>query len=298
MEKDENKDYSVQNIRFSFFMNLLFAFIEIIGGFLTNSLLVISNGVHDIGDTISLGFSWYLEKISKKPSNKEYTYGYRRYSLLASLINASFIMATSFVIIFEAITRLINPETMNTKGLFIFGCLGLIFNGTAILKLLKGKTYNEKFAMLHLLDDVLGWAVVIIVSLIMLINSNFGYLDPLFSIFISIYMIYIVIKNIKDVLSIFLQSVPKNIDIARIRKIILNIKQIKEIHDVHLWSIDGDYNVLSVHITVNEDISTNDYINIKQYVRNVLTNENIHHATIEICHENELCMYKEKNYSL
>ena len=293
MKSCEHKDYSVQNIRFSFFVNLIFAVIEIVGGFLTNSLLIISNGIHDVGDTISLGISWYLEKISKKPSNKEYTYGYRRYSLLASLINASFIMATSFVIIFEAITRLINPEIINIKGLFIFGCLGVLFNGSAIIKLLKGKTYNEKFAMLHLLDDILGWIVVIIVSFIMLISNKFSYLDPLFSILISIFMIFIVIKNTKDVLSIFLQSVPKNIDIARIRKLLLSIKPIKEIHDVHIWTVDGDYNVLSVHITIDENISTNDYNKIKQYVRNVLTSENIHHATIEICLENEQCMYKE-----
>jgi len=105
---------------------------------------------------------------------------------LASLINASFIMATSFVIIFEAITRLINPEIINIKGLFIFGCLGVLFNGSAIIKLLKGKTYNEKFAMLHLLDDILGWIVVMFVSLIMLISNKFSYLDPLFSILISV----------------------------------------------------------------------------------------------------------------
>lgn len=294
MAGKEHKDYSVQNIRFSFFLNFIFAIIEIGGGFFTNSLLIILNGIHDLGDSISLGFAWYLEKISLRPSNEEYTYGYRRFSLLASLISASLIIATSFIIIFEAISRLITPVEINAQGVLIFGCLGIVFNGSAILKLLKGKTYNERFAMLHLLDDLLGWAAVIIVSVIMLINKNLSFLDPLFSIFISIYLLYIVIKNMKDVINIFLQSVPKNMDITRIKKILLNIKPIKEIHDVHIWSIDGDYNVLSIHITVNQNISINDYNNIKQNVREALINENIQHATIEICNEGEPCLYKEK----
>jgi cobalt-zinc-cadmium efflux system protein len=292
MEREEHKVHSVQNIKFSFFLNLIFAIIELAGGFFTNSLLIISNGVHDLGDSISLGFSWYLEKISFKPSNEEYTYGYRRYSLLASLISASLIIATSFIVIFEAVSRLISPEMINARGVLLFGCLGIIFNGSAVLKLLNGKSYNEKFAMLHLLDDLLGWSVVIIVSFIMLINKKLSFLDPLFSIFISIFLLYIVIRNLKDVLNIFLQSVPKNMDIARIRNILLNIKPIKEIHDVHIWSIDGNYNILSIHITINQSISIDDYNNIKQNVRKALIKENIQHATIEICSENEPCIYK------
>jgi cobalt-zinc-cadmium efflux system protein len=294
MEKIEHKGHSVNNIRISFFLNLIFALIEIGGGFFTNSLLILSNGIHDLGDSISLGFSWYLEKISLKPSNEEYTYGYRRYSLLASLISASIIIATSFIIIFEAISRLIVPEYLDTKGVFIFGCLGIIFNGSAILKLLKGNTFNERFAMLHLLDDLFGWGAVIVVSVIMLLNKKLSFLDPLFSIFISIYLLYIVIKNMKDVLNIFLQSVPKDMNVPKIRKLLSNIKEIKEIHDIHIWSIDGNYNVLSIHVTVKEGTSVNDYNNIKQNVRAALVNENIHHATIEICGENEPCLYKEE----
>jgi cobalt-zinc-cadmium efflux system protein len=294
MERKEHKGHSVQNIRFSFFLNLIFALIEISGGIATNSLLVITNGIHDLGDSISLGFSWYLEKISLKPSNDEYTYGYRRYSLLASLISASLIIATSFIIFFEAISRLVAAEEIKVEGVLIFGFFGIVVNGFAVLKLLKGKTHNERFAMLHLLDDLLGWAVVIVVSIIMLINRQLVFLDPLFSIFISFYLLWVVIKNMKEVINIFLQSVPKNMDIARIKNILLNIKPIKEIHDVHIWSIDGDYNILSIHITLNQNSSIKEYNSIKKKVRSALIGENIQHATIEICNENEACMFKEQ----
>jgi len=180
------------------------------------------------------------------------------------------------------------------EGGLIFGFFGIVVNGFAVLKLLKGKTHNERFAMLHLLDDLLGWAVVIVVSIIMLINRQLIFLDPLFSIFISFYLLWVVIKNMKEVINIFLQSVPKNMDIARIKNILLNIKPIKEIHDVHIWSIDGDYNILSIHITLNQNSSIKEYNSIKKKVRSALIGENIQHATIEICNENEACMFKEK----
>jgi cobalt-zinc-cadmium efflux system protein len=291
MANTKNKDTSSENIRFSFYINLTFAIIEIIGGLLTNSLIIFSNAIHDVGDSLSLGISWHLEKISKKPVSDSYTYGFKRYSLLAALISAALILASSFFVIIEAISRLFSPPQINGKSLLIFGFLGLFFNGLAILKLLRSKSYNEKFAMLHLLDDVLGWAVVVVVSIIIMLSKNLYILDPIFSTAISIYLIFIVIKNTKEVLNIFLQAVPKNMDIGKIKNVLLTIKDIKDVHDAHIWTMDGNYNVFSIHITVDKGAHTDNYNSIKKLVRASLESCNIQHATIEICREDEFCEF-------
>jgi cobalt-zinc-cadmium efflux system protein len=177
--KNVSKDDSVSNIKVAFFLNLGFTIIEIIGGLWTNSIAIISDALHDLGDSFSLGLSWFLERYSRKKKDEKYSYGYRRYSLFAALINSLILIAGSIFILYKAIPRLINPEELNAKGMLIFAVTGIIINGIAVLQVRRGKSLNERIVSLHLFEDVLGWAAVFVISIVIIFKS-IPILDPIY----------------------------------------------------------------------------------------------------------------------
>ena len=130
----------VKNIRVAFFLNLLFTVIEIVGGILTNSVAILSDAVHDLGDSFSLGLSCYFQKIAKRPRTRNYTYGYKRFSLLGAVINSVILTVGSVLILMNAIPRLFNPQQPDVKGMLLLAVLGVVVNGAAVLKLRKGRS--------------------------------------------------------------------------------------------------------------------------------------------------------------
>ena len=180
----------------AFFLNLVFTIIEIFGGILTNSVAIVTDAVHDLGDTVTIGFSWYLEKISKKKRTKDFSYGYTRFSLLAAIININVLVLGSVFVLKESIERLISPEPCNAEGMMALGVLGVLFNGAAVLKLKKGHSENERVVMLHLLEDVLGWVAILIGAVVMYF-ADVPILDPILSISIACYILYGASKNLK-----------------------------------------------------------------------------------------------------
>lgn len=156
----------VGDLKLAFFLNLSFAILEIFGGLWTNSLAVVSDAVHDLGDSIALGLAWYLEKYSHKRGNVFFSYGYRRFSSLAALINILILFLGSLYVIFQAIPRLLHPEATNAQGMIVLAIIGIAVNGIAMLRLLKTSSLNGKVVAWHLLEDALGWVAVLIVSII------------------------------------------------------------------------------------------------------------------------------------
>lgn len=291
-EMNRSTSESIKNIRYVFFLNLFFTLIEIIGGIATNSLAIVSDAIHDLGDSFSLGLAWYFEKISLKPSTARYTYGYKRYSLLAALINSLVLLAGSSYIIIIAVPRLIRPESVHSKGMFFLAVLGILVNGAAVIKLRKGKKISEKVLMLHLLEDVLGWLSVLIISVI--INYKQLYiLDPLLSIFISLFIIFQVIRKLKSVFSIFLQSIPPNMELDKIKDAVISIKNICDVHDVHIWTMDGNYHVSTIHISVDNRVANDEIDILKQKVRDIFKKYDIEHLTIEVCRDGDTCEFKK-----
>ena len=187
---------STENIAVAFFLNLAFTIIEFIGGFYTNSLAIMSDALHDLGDSLSLGLSWYFQKKSTKRANKKYSYGYKRFSLLGAVINSIVLVIGSVFIIKEAIPRIINPENADAKGMMWLAVLGIIVNGAAVLKLKKGTSINERVVSLHLLEDVLGWVVVLLASIVMQF-WDVPVLDPVLSIAIAGFVLFNVYINFK-----------------------------------------------------------------------------------------------------
>lgn len=285
---DHHHNESEKNISYAFFLNLGFTIIEIIGGLLTNSVAILSDAIHDFGDSISLGLAWYLQKVSKKQSDNKYSYGYRRFSLLGAIINSVILLVGSFLILSETIPRIIHPQEPNVQGMFILAILGIAVNGAAVIRLRKGSSLNEKVVSLHLWEDVLGWVAILIGSVIMYF-FDVPVIDPILSVLISIYILIHVFRNINTSMRIILQGTPVEIDIEEIKKEMLSFAEVSEIHDLHLWSIDGNYHVVTTHVVIKEALPMEQLAILKTRIRLKLEELNIQHATIEFETNEEIC---------
>lgn len=279
---------SDKNIGYAFFLNFSFTIIELIGGLFTNSMAILSDAIHDLGDSISLGLAWYLQKVAKKGSDKKYSYGYKRFSLLGAIINSVVLTAGSVLILVETIPRIFHPQTPDATGMFWLAILGIIVNGAAVFRLNKGKSINERVVSLHLLEDVLGWAAILIGSIIMYFFDA-PVIDPLLSVLISIYILINVFRNLKISFRIILQGTPYDVDINKIKENIRSIEGIDDIHDFHIWSIDGSYHIVTVHAVVKTAMDMKALSLLKEKIRSKLEAMEIHHVTIEFETKNEEC---------
>jgi len=271
--------HGTSNIKVAFFLNLVFTIIEIIGGLLTNSMAILSDAIHDLGDSLSLGLAWYFQKLSGKKGDARYTLGYRRFSLLGAIVNSVILAAGSTFVLTRAIPRLLNPEPTHTGGMFLLALLGIAFNGAAMLRLKKGESLNEKAVALHLMEDVLGWVAVLIGS-VLIYFTGWMIIDPILSILIMVYIIYNIYRNLRETIFIILQGVPPGINTEEIRSLLLANDRVEDVHDLHIWSMDGSYNVMSVHLVVDKECTLKEITEMKQQVRKSLDRFPIQHLTI------------------
>ena len=276
------------NIKIAFFLNLGFSIIEIIGGFLTNSVAILSDALHDLGDSFSLALAWYFQKISKKKRDARFSYGYRRFSLLGALVNSLILLLGSVYVISESVQRIITPEEANAKGMLLLAVLGIAVNGFAMLRLRKGHSLNERAVALHLLEDVLGWVAVMVGSIVMMF-AHVPVLDPILSLAIACYILFNIYRNLRDTLRVILQGTPENIDYAEVENVILKTAGVQAMHDLHLWTIDGEMNILTVHVVVKLSLEKEEVMALKQTIKEKLKSLNIQHATLEIELPDEAC---------
>lgn len=277
-----------KNIKAAFFINLCFALIEIVGGIYTNSLAILSDALHDFGDSLGLGLAWYFQKIAQKAKDDNYTYGYIRYSLLGAIINSIILIIGSFFIIKSSIPRLLHPESMHTEGMFILAIVGIAVNSLAMWRLQQGNTHNEKVVALHFLEDVLGWVAVLIGSVVIYF-TNWYIIDPILSLIIACIILFNVYRNIKSSIKIILQAVPENINIQEVKRSLLEIETITAVHDIHIWSLDGNSNIMTAHIVTNLTINQQNNAQLKTIVHQKLQDYAITHCTIEIENNNDFC---------
>ncbi len=270
-----------KNVRIAFFLNLSFTIIEIFGGLFTNSVAILSDAVHDLGDTFSLGLAWYFEKKSQREEDDTFSYGYKRYSIIGALINTVVLLFGCSFIIWETIPRLINPQAVEAKGMIALAILGVIVNGIAALQLRKGKSMNEKVVSLHLLEDVLGWIAVLIGSIIMLF-WDVPILDPIMSILIALFILFNIYKNIRKALDVILQKIPSNVNLEQVKEYLSHHHKIDRYNDIHIWSLDGNYNIMTVNVRLIEGTRLENVPEIIQQVHLDLESYNIQHCTIEL----------------
>ena len=283
---------STKSIKIAFFLNLGFTLLEIVGGLWTNSLAILSDAIHDLGDSLSLGLSWYLAKVSDRGNDHKYSYGYRRYSLLGALINTLVLIFGSVFVLTRAVPRIFHPDPTNAKGMVLCAIVGIMINGAAVLRLRGQKDLNARMAALHLLEDVLGWIAVLIVSIILLFK-NLPILDPALSILITCYVLYNVIANFRKTVCLFLQGVPEGIDIRSVEEHLVSLEQVQSIHHTHIWSLDGEHHVLTTHVVVDDNTSREDILKLKKIIKDYALEINIEHVTAEVEFEEEDCCMKE-----
>lgn len=282
------KPASTKNIKVAFFLNLAFSIFELVGGLYTNSIAILSDALHDFGDSLSLGVSWYFQKISTKERDKDFSYGYARFSVAGAVINSIVLIVGSIYILTESIPRLLDPQNPDSEGMIYMAIAGIVFNGLAAWKLHGGDTLNERAVYLHLLEDILGWVATFIAAIIIQFWS-IPIVDPILAIGIAAFILFNVYGNLKKAAKIILQGTPEEIDIEKIHEVLKAIPSVSNVHDCHVWSLDGQFHVLSVHLTLSEDYQMKDLAEIKKEAKHQLLHLNIDHATIEFEMEDEPC---------
>ncbi len=282
---------SSSNIKVAFFLNLGFTILELIGGVWINSVAILSDALHDLGDSLSLGLAWYFEKVAKRKRDVNFTFGYKRFSLLGAVINSVVLLVGSFIILSEAIPRIWNPEPVNATGMIGFAILGIVVNGAAVLRLKEGESINEKVVRLHLLEDVLGWVAVLIGGII-LYFYDWPVIDPILSIAITLFVLYNVVRNLRQSIKIMLQATPANINLAKVKGKIEELPEILSVHDLHIWSMDGTYNVMSLHAVVPQNATTKQNEVTKRKIRKSMADMDINHITIELEVPGENCTFE------
>lgn len=281
-------NHSSKNLKTAFFLNVAFTVFELIGGLYVNSIAIISDAIHDLGDSLSLGTAWYLDVKSKKAATQSFSFGYRRFSLLGALINCIVLIVGSVFVIHAAIGRIIEPEQSNAKGMLLFAIVGVMVNGYAAWKTSTGKTLNERVITWHLLEDVLGWVAVLIASVVLLFTDNL-YLDPVLSLLITLFILWNVVKRLKETLFIFLQGHPKDVNKDDIEKEILDIHHVQSMHHTHIWSLDGEHHVFTTHVKLGPVENLAEMLSIKNQLKTIMRKYPFEHYTIETEIDEEVC---------
>jgi cobalt-zinc-cadmium efflux system protein len=279
-----------KNVGLAAALNILFTVIELIGGFLTNSLALIADALHDFADSFALIIAWYAEKKAKKPATSKMTFGYRRLSLLSAMFTIVVLVTGSLFVLTQAIPRLISPEPVNAEGMVLIAVIGVTINGLGYFRLKKGMSQSEKVLSWHLLEDILGWVVLLTGSIIMRF-WNKPVIDPIMTIGFTVFVLWGVSKNAKEVLNLLLEGVPEYIDVDEIKKSILSVEGVKMVHDLHVWSLEGETDLLTSHVVVEDKyLQTPD--KMRQAIKSKLEEHHIEHSTLELESEG-LCSGKE-----
>ncbi len=272
-----------RNILIAFILNLTFSILEFFGGLLTNSVAILSDAIHDLGDALSIGLSYFLERKSKKGIDKKHTYGYLRYSVLGSVITTTILTVGSVLVIAGAIQRIFHPEPVDYSGMIILAIFGVVLNSIAAFATHEKGSLNQRAINLHMLEDVLGWVVVLIGAIIMNF-TDISILDPLMSIGVALFILYNALKNLRSILNIFLEKTPDNINLDQIKRELLKIDGVLGVHHIHVRSIDGFNNYATLHVVVSEYSHE-----LKEKIKHQLKTLNVGHSTIELELKGETC---------
>ncbi len=271
---------SSKNIAVAFFLNAGFTIIEFIGGFLTNSIAITADAVHDLGDSLMLGLSWFFQKLSGKRRTDTFSYGFRRFSLIGALLNSVVLIAGSVIILLNAIPRLIEPQATDAAGMIVLALLGILINGIAYFRLRKEKGMNGRVVSIHILEDFLGWFAVLAVGLVNTI-TYMPILDPLLAIIFALVILNHILRNLVRIIMILFQAAPAGIDMRSMKQKIEKRFPGTGCHDIHVWSMDNNYNILTMHIVVKKKQSLAAIDKKKKKIKDFLKEQGIEHSTIE-----------------
>ena len=272
------------NISAAFWLNAFFVVVEAVGGFATNSVAILSDALHDFGDCLSLGMAWFLAKKAEQPRDGRYSYGYRRFSLLGGVFLSGVLTVSSAWMLVEAGRRLFAPQAVAAKGMLWIAVFGVLVNGAAALRVGRGTSLNERAVFLHVMEDVLGWVAVLVAAGAMLV-VDVPALDPILSIAIAVWVLFNVVRNLRSVFRVLLQAVPDDVDPGALKAELLALDGVESLHDLHVWSLDGERHVMTLHLVTGE----NDTQPIKRSVVDVARRYHVAHVTIEFERPGTFC---------
>ena len=269
-----------KNILSAFFINLTFTVISLIGGWLTNSMAIISDSIHDLGCTVSIALAWVFERIAGHKPTSRFTFGYRRFTLLGAFVNAFILLGGSSIVLYESIGRLTHPEEVDAEGMLWFALLAILFKGLAVWRTWKGSSVNQRMVSLHLLGDCLGWVAVLLGSIVMLF-VEIPLLDPILSVCISLYILYNVVHNLIVAFRIVLEGVPASVDYKALKAEVAVLPHIQDVRELRVWSLDNEHHAAEVHLTTSlSDIK--ELETLKESLRTVLDRYGVTMSTIEV----------------
>ena len=248
---------------------------------MSNSVAILSDAVHDLGDSISLGLGWWLENYSSKTADSKFSYGYARFSLLGGLLNAIVLIVGSIFVLINTIPRFLSPEPTHSLGMMGLAVLGVVVNGIAAMKLSVGTNENTRVLSWHLIEDVLGWAVVLVGGIVIYF-TEFYIIDSILSLGITLYIFYNVFIRLKSTFAIFMQSTPSSTSFEELKVKLLAIPGVKEEHHTHIWSLDGEHNVLTTHVKIDPASTIEEIVSLKGRIRKLATDFDFYHVTVEI----------------
>ena len=274
-------------ILLAFLLNLFFSVFEFFGGIISGSVAIASDALHDLGDALSIGISYFLEKLSRKKPDSSYTYGYIRFSLLGSVLQSGILLLGSLIIVVRAAKRIVNPTPINYNEMLVFAVAGLLINLIAAFITAGKGSLNQRAAHLHMLEDTLGWATVLLGAVIMRF-TDFWLLDPALSIALAVFIGINAAKALAEVVRIFLLKVPSDVSTQEIKEHLLEIEGVLDIHHLHINSLDGNRHVATLHAVIAGDAAK-----IKAQIREELAEHSVIHAVIETESERDCCENSE-----
>lgn len=276
----ETAQAASSRLRVAFALNFAFTIFELVGAWWTNSTAIAADAIHDLGDSLSLAFAWGMEGLSQRGATKTYSYGFRRLSLVGALVNALVLVMGGAFVLAHSIPRLFDPQRPDAQGMVLLAIVGVVVNGAAALRMRDGHSLNEQVVSWHLIEDVLGWVAVLIVSVVMLF-AELPILDPVLSIVITLWIAVNALRHLRRTLELFLQAVPEGVDLDGLVAATCKLPGVVDLRHLHVWSHEGETHVLTAELAI-EDMSLSEALRLRNEARHALEHAGIAHVTLEL----------------
>jgi len=274
-------------------LNFLFVIIEVVAGLTVHSLSLLSDAGHNLADVGALALSLLAFRLLRVKSNKQYTYGYRKTSILVALFNAMVLLVSIGAILYEAIHRFLAPEPVKGTTIAVVAGIGILINASTALLFLrdKDKDMNIKSAYLHLMSDAVV-SLALVAGGIIILYTGWYWIDSVLSVVVAVVILLSTWRLLKDSLRLSLDGVPANIQLDEIKAASMKVMGVMDIHHIHIWAISTTENALTAHLVLPLNSSIEEERKIKQEIKHLLLHKNIQHVTLETERENEHCAEK------
>ncbi len=280
---EQQNGVSTRPLKITLVLVLVIMVAEIIGGFLSNSLALLSDAGHMLTDALALGLSWFAMNLARRPATPTRTYGYHRAEIMAALINGTVLVVVSVFIFYEAYRRFSEVPEVKGPMMLAVAVIGLIANliGMFLLRKSSQKSINIKAAFWHIISDTLS-SVGVIIAGIVIYFTGWSTADPIVAVIIGIVILWGAVRIVKESVNILLESVPEHIEMEKVTAAVKAVPDVADVHDVHIWTITSGIYALSAHLSI-ADQTVSQSCDILTKVNKVLAEDfNITHTTLQI----------------